>query len=89
MITAIAIGYQSLEWSGAATTSVQVRRTGTTSATFSAPNHGLEVINLNRKGSATYTYQVCEVGTSKCPAEGGGGLQPGKGTTLWVVPATE
>jgi PKD repeat protein len=58
-----------LRWSGATTTSVQVRRTGTTSATFDTPNDGLEVINLNRKGSATYTYQVCEVGTSKCSAE--------------------
>ena len=58
-----------LRWSGATSTSVQVRRTGTTSATFNTPNDGLHVDNLDRKGSATYTYQVCEVGTSKCSAE--------------------
>ena len=58
-----------LRWSGATTTSVQVRRTGTTSATFNTPNDGLQVDNLDRKGAATYTYQVCEVGTTKCSAE--------------------
>ena len=58
-----------LGWSGATGTSVQVRRTGTTSATFNTPNDGVQVDNLNRTGTATYQYQVCETSTSRCSAQ--------------------
>jgi PKD repeat protein len=62
-----------LSWKGAATASVTVFRDGTVIAT--APNStttqsGSYVDDLNRKGSATYKYKVCEPGsTTQCSSE--------------------
>ncbi|MFN2615045.1 MAG: S8 family serine peptidase [Actinomycetota bacterium] len=53
-----------LSWSGAST-SVDVFRNGTRVATATA-NDGAYTDDTNHKGAATYTYQVCNTGTSTC-----------------------
>ena len=53
-----------LTWSGAATSSVYLYRDGVRILTTA--NDGAETDALNRKGAATYTYVLCEVGTSAC-----------------------
>ena len=53
-----------LTWSGAATSSVDLYRDGVRILTTA--NDGAETDALNRKGTAAYTYVLCEVGTSAC-----------------------
>jgi subtilisin family serine protease len=53
-----------LSWSGATSTSVDVFRSGARIVTTA--NDGAHTDNVNRKGSATYTYKVCEAGTTRC-----------------------
>ena len=53
-----------LRWSGAATSTVNVIRDGVNVLTV--PNSGSATDAINAKGSGTYTYRVCEVGTSVC-----------------------
>lgn len=54
-----------LTWSGAASTNVDIYRDGSVVATTA--NDGFENNNINQKGGGvTYTYQVCEAGTSTC-----------------------
>lgn len=53
-----------LTWSGATSAQVAVFRDGALIATVS--NNGSWTENLRTKGGATYTYQVCEAGTSTC-----------------------
>jgi hypothetical protein len=56
-----------LSWSGATSASVDVYRNGTRLTTTA--NDGLHTDAINRKGSATYTYKVCEAGTATCSAQ--------------------
>lgn len=53
-----------LAWSGAASTNVDVYRDGSVIATTA--NDGEYTDATNNRGGATYTYQVCEAGTSTC-----------------------
>jgi len=70
-ITLTATGYKvkgnqkaDLEWSGAASTTIDVYRDGIVIATTECD--GFYTDNINKKGGGTYTYQVCEAGTSTC-----------------------
>jgi hypothetical protein len=53
-----------LTWSGATSASVDIIRNGNTVATTA--NSGSYRDNINLRGSGTYTYRVCEAGTSTC-----------------------
>lgn len=53
-----------LAWAGATSTSVNIYRNGTVLAT--PPNNGAYTDQTGTKGKATFTYQVCEAGTSTC-----------------------
>jgi subtilisin family serine protease len=53
-----------LTWSGTASTNVDVYQDGSLNVTTA--NDGDLTINLNTKGGGTYTFQVCEEGTSTC-----------------------
>jgi serine protease len=70
-ITLSASGYKvkgfntvDLTWTGATTTSVDVYRNGGLLATVS--NTGSYTDHTGTKSKATFTYQVCEAGTSTC-----------------------
>ena len=56
-----------LAWSGATTTSVDIYRDGSSVVTVS--NSGGYTDDINNRGGGSYTYQVCEAGTSTCSAE--------------------
>ena len=53
-----------LSWDGAAGVNVDVVRDGTTIITTA--NDGAYTDNIGSKGGGSYTYQVCEAGTSAC-----------------------
>jgi hypothetical protein len=53
-----------LAWLGATSTSVDIYRNGTRILT--TPNDGAQTDFLNSRGSGTYTYKVCQAGTSTC-----------------------
>jgi len=53
-----------LSWSGATGTSVDVFRDG--SKVLTTANDGTFTDNIGKKGGGTYTYKVCEAGTSTC-----------------------
>lgn len=53
-----------LSWSGATSTNVDVFRNGTIITTTA--NDGAYTDNINVSGGGTYTYKVCEAGTSVC-----------------------
>jgi hypothetical protein len=55
-----------LSWAGATTTSVSVFRNGT--LVLTTANDGRETDRLNTKGGGSYTYKLCESGTSNCSA---------------------
>jgi subtilisin family serine protease len=70
-LTLGASGYKSkgtnfvdLSWSGATSSNVDVYQNGSFKVTTA--NDGNATFNLNSKGGATYTFQVCEAGTSTC-----------------------
>ncbi|MFW5941718.1 MAG: hypothetical protein ACOCXI_07945 [Chloroflexota bacterium] len=56
-----------LEWSGADSTDVDVYRDGELITTTT--NDGFYTDNIDQRGSGSYTYQVCEAGTSTCSNE--------------------
>ena len=56
-----------LEWSGATSTNVDVYRNGNPIAT--TDNDGFHTDNIDARGGGSYTYQVCEAGTSTCTNE--------------------
>jgi PKD repeat protein len=58
------VQHADLTWSGAASTSVDVLRNGAIVATTA--NDGAHTDNIGNKGGGSYTYQVCEAGTSTC-----------------------
>ena len=69
-ITLSATGYKvrgvhhiDLTWSNAGGADVEIHRNTTV---FSTVNDGFHTDNTGNKGGATYTYQVCEAGTSTC-----------------------
>ncbi|HVS31373.1 MAG TPA: S8 family serine peptidase [Thermoanaerobaculia bacterium] len=73
-ITLSATGYKvkgvhhaDLTWSGATSTSVDVWRNGSKITTTA--NDGAHTDNIGLKGSGTYTYKVCEAGTTTCSNE--------------------
>lgn len=53
-----------LVWSGASSASVDVYRNSV--LVMTTANDGSQVDAINKKGSATYTYQVCASGTTTC-----------------------
>jgi hypothetical protein len=55
-----------LSWTGATSASVSVFRNGT--AILTTDNDGRETDRLNTKGGGSYTYKLCESGTSTCSA---------------------
>jgi hypothetical protein len=68
-----AVGYKvrglqkaDLSWSGATSTSVDIYRNGSVIATVS--NSGAYTDNIDNRGGGSYSYQVCEAGTSTCSA---------------------
>lgn len=56
-----------LTWSGATSTNVDVYRNGSKIAT--TENDGFHTDNINNRGGGSYTYKVCEAGTSTCSNE--------------------
>jgi subtilisin family serine protease len=56
-----------LEWSGATSTNVDVYRDGTLLTTTA--NDGFYTDNIDRVGGGSYTYKVCEEGTTTCSNE--------------------
>ena len=56
-----------LEWSGATSANVDVYRDGALIATTA--NDGFYTDNIDQRGGGSYTYQVCEAGTSICSIE--------------------
>lgn len=70
-ITLTANGYKvkgaqrvDLGWSGATSTSVDIFRDGSKLTTTA--NDGAHTDSINKKGGGSYTYTVCEAGTSTC-----------------------
>ena len=53
-----------LTWAGATTSNVTVFRNG--AALLTTLNDGRETDRLNTKGGGSYSYKVCESGTSNC-----------------------
>ncbi len=53
-----------LTWSGASSTNVDVYRDG--SVIVTTANDGAHTDNIDRRGGGSYTYQVCEAGTTTC-----------------------
>jgi serine protease len=53
-----------LEWSGANSTNVDIFRNN--AKTITVANSGQYTDNINKKGGGSYTYRVCEAGTSTC-----------------------
>lgn len=56
-----------LEWSGATSTDVDIYRDGSVIATTA--NDGSYTDNIDQRGGGSYTYKVCEAGTSTCSNE--------------------
>lgn len=56
-----------LTWSGAAGGNVDVYRNGVLLVT--TPNDGSHTDNIGKKGGGSYTYKVCDAGTSTCSNE--------------------
>ena len=70
-ITLSAMGYKvrglqkaDLSWNGPTSSTVDIYRNGTKITTPS--NNGSYTDHINKRGKGTYTYQVCEAGTSTC-----------------------
>jgi len=70
-ITLTASGYKvrglqkaDLSWSGATSTNVDIYRNGVLIVTTA--NDGSHTDNINQRGAGSYTYKVCEAGTSTC-----------------------
>ena len=53
-----------LTWTGATGTNVDVKRGGTPLATTG--NDGFHTDNIGGKGAGSFTYQVCNAGTTVC-----------------------
>ena len=71
VITLSASGYRvrglqkaDLTWSGATSANVDIYRDG--AVLLTSANDGFETDDINVRGSGSYTYQVCEAGTTTC-----------------------
>jgi serine protease len=53
-----------LSWIGATSSSVDIYRNGV--VIVNVPNNGFYTDQPNGRGHASYTYKVCEAGTSNC-----------------------
>jgi hypothetical protein len=58
------VQHADLPWSGASTTSVDVFRNGAKVATTA--NDGTHTDNIGVKGGGSYTYKLCDAGTTTC-----------------------
>ena len=58
------VHHADLTWSGASSTSVDIYRNG--SLVTTTANDGAHTDNIGNRGGGSYTYQVCEAGTSTC-----------------------
>ena len=58
------VQHADLAWSGASSSQVDIVRNNTTVTT--EPNNGAYTDNIGQRGSGSYTYRVCEAGTSTC-----------------------
>lgn len=58
------VQYVDLAWSGATSTSIDIWRNGVKFLT--TPNDGTHTDNTGTKGGGSYTYKVCEAGTTTC-----------------------
>ena len=56
-----------LKWSEATSTDVDVYRDGVIVATTA--NDGSHTDNIDQRGGGSYTYKVCEAGTTTCSNE--------------------
>lgn len=61
------VQHASLKWAGATSASVDVWRSGRVVATTA--NDGAHTDRIGQKGSGTYTYKLCEAGTSTCSGD--------------------
>ncbi|MEX2467698.1 MAG: PKD domain-containing protein, partial [Gemmatimonadota bacterium] len=61
------VQHADLSWSGATSTNVDIYRNGTVVATTA--NDGAYTDSINNRGGGSYTYQICEAGTSTCSNE--------------------
>lgn len=61
------VQHADLTWSGATSANVDVYRNGAKVATIA--NSGSHTDNIGQKGSGSYTYKVCEAGTTTCSPE--------------------
>ncbi|NMG74366.1 S8 family peptidase [Aromatoleum diolicum] len=72
-ITLTASGYKlkglqkaDLQWSGATSTHVDIRRNGSIVSAAPENNDGAYTDAINKNGGGSYTYKVCETGTAIC-----------------------
>ena len=56
--------YANLKWAGATSTKVDIYRDGVRVA--NTANDGAHTDNINHRGGASYTYKLCEAGTTTC-----------------------
>ena len=61
------VQHADLAWGGASSASVDVYRNGAVITTTA--NDGAHTDNIGSKGSGSYTYKVCEAGTSTCSGD--------------------
>ena len=56
--------YADLKWSGATSTKVDIYRDGVRAA--NTANDGAHTDSINQRGGGSYTYKLCEAGTTTC-----------------------
>jgi subtilisin family serine protease len=61
------VQHADLTWSGASSTNVDIFRNGSLVATTA--NSGAYTDNIGQRGGGSYTYKVCEAGTTTCSNE--------------------
>jgi hypothetical protein len=58
------VQYADLKWAGASSTKVDIYRDGVRVA--NTANDGAHTDNINHRGGGSYTYKLCEAGTTTC-----------------------
>jgi hypothetical protein len=58
------VQYANLKWTGATSSKVDIYRDGERVA--NTANDGAHTDNINRRGGGSYTYKLCEAGTTTC-----------------------
>jgi serine protease len=59
------VKHASLDWSGAGAGSVEIKRDGSVVGSSSGATGSFDD-NIGTKGAGSYTYQVCDTGTTNC-----------------------